>query len=254
MARRRLPPSGGTQSASSRPTAGTRVSSETPGTRTRRAHPPNAVPFGARRLESHRQLFGAVVRRAGNRSTSGWKRAGAVGILRVFCWRTRGALRGPWVRGRGAPFGAHPSQRDRSQSPFAGEIGRPPRVQPSGWMRGVPVSQDLRVPGRVGSARSQTRPRLCLPRHSWVERTPSRSWSRRVKGWTTAQRPVRGRHPNVTIQSPWEHRAARSGNAATLQRTPRWNKALRPSTRARRCRGDTETAGRGATARGNTTR
>lgn len=101
--------------------------------------------------------------------------------------------------------------------------------------------------------RSQTKPRhFAFPRRFGSRDAEAGLDPPGETSSSTGRRDTRGSIGNESIQSPWEHRAGRSGNAVPPQRTPRWNKALR-STRRGAHRGNTE-AGANRTARGHASR
>jgi hypothetical protein len=99
---------------------------------------------------------------------------------------------------------------------------------PSGTRSGCRPSGTATSIGSMEPDKAET---LCLPHDVRVRGTP-RELAR------TAKRPAgldgaetRGSIGTRRYQSPWEHRAVRSGNAAPSQRTPRWNKASRSAER-----------------------
>lgn len=129
--------------------------------------------------------------------------------------------------GRGVSFGRCRSHRDHAQRSLRGSQRRRPHGARQG--RNTLPSLDVRVGGRrSGSDRQAKRPA-------------------RLGG---AKRAAASERVRFKAQGSIER--ARSGNVARKQRTPRWSKALRSTSRAAR-RGDT-VAGKARTARRHTSR
>lgn len=146
------------------------------------------------------------------------------------------------------------AERDRSRSSFRGGSRGAERTSLRVGSDRHPASRRPSGRRRAPDARSQTRPRLLAFLRLFGSGTPKRLEPRGETSSTetSGRRETRGSIGNVSIQSPWEHRAVRSRKAAWPQRTPRWNKALR-STGWKARRGDTR-AGSRRTARGNASR
>jgi hypothetical protein len=124
-------------------------------------------------------------------------------------------------RGRRAPFGVRVVEPGRSRLALTGGCG----WTGSAAVFGLPADRPRGTgpSGRVQNASvlpEPDKPRT-LPHHrSRAGVTPGEAGTAGCNGWLqTIRRPVRGRHPNMTIQSPWEHRAQCSGNAVLRQRT-----------------------------------
>jgi len=143
-------------------------------------------------------------------------------------------------RGRGESFGTRQSHRTDPGRLLREAIGRIGSAAAFGLPANEPA--DDRPSGRSQHrpARSQTKPRLCLPHPSREMRDPWPELEPQGKGRSfSVQRFTRGRHRNVF--DPKAHGSierSRSGNASRTQRTLRWNKALRSG--CRWIRGDTE--------------
>jgi len=142
---------------------------------------------------------------------------------------------------RRIPFGEHPAAGSRF-----GLRAAPTDQRPSGtercWrqgsaavfgLRAEPVGGlRLRATGQGGDSigpRSQTKPRnFAFPGLSAPGNAP-RVFGPAVRagGDLTPPTQYAWQAGTCSIQSPWEHRLERGGNAATRERTPRWSKALR---------------------------
>ena len=222
------------KSAASGLSSGTRATAEgwRAGART------TAPPFGVGRRIA-KPPFGEVTRSA---SETNRLRAIRADAWVAFGWiHLRSSRPSGWLgRGRGASFG-----RGRSHD----------AIDSSGALRGtagtVAERGDLRVVGTDTGGHRPSGPEASIDAGARQSRntlpSPRRSGHGDASGFTrTAKRPAglggaetRGSIGNVSTQNPWEHRAVRSGNAAWLQRTPRWNKALRSAPREAH-RGNTE--------------
>jgi hypothetical protein len=130
-------------------------------------------------------------------------------------------------RGHGSVFG--PGQRTKDHPAPQGAGDRESAAVFG--LRAEPVGGRLCLRAeviRIGP-RSQTKPRnFAFPGLSGPGNAPRIQGSAaRAGGDLTPPTQYAWQAGTCSIQSPWEHRLGRGGNAAARERTPRWSKALR---------------------------
>jgi len=167
----------------------------------------------------------------GNQSPSG-DPGRCVGCLRVDPLASEPPFGVVGIAAEAPPSGgAGATMRSIPAEPFGDPQGRWRNAAAFGLHAPAPAANDLRVARPASTPEPDKAETLCLLLDVRVVGTP-RGFTRGRKPSWSGQRGNARQHRNVSTQNPWEHRAVRSGNAAWLQRAPRWNKALRSAPHA----------------------